>query len=173
MLRRVVFLFWSCSWPLSASSDDLLRPVEASVEASVKFEHLGFSPVEVMRYRFVYVDSDYLWDFFESADEVESIADYSPLEIKLFEDLLIESRLIKTDYSLDRSSATGTLIGQSASLVSMPSEPARAEILLTKDGSVWADIGSETYQYGLFPIISMWPLHVVVQFDARSFQATK
>ena len=171
-LIRAVILFWSCLWPLSASSDDLLRPVETSIEASVRFEYLSFSPADVLQYRFVYVDSDYLRTLFESVESVERVRDERSLRIALFDDLFIETRLVKVSYFNDRSVVTGLFIATALPLNDELRKRAATEILLTKDGRVWANILWNSDRIGLYPV-NMGPIHVIVQFDTQKPPATQ
>jgi hypothetical protein len=168
---RLVFLLWSCLSPLSATSDTLFSPVETSVEASISFEDLSFSPAEVLRYRFVYVDADYLWTVFESAESVEHTDDERFVRITLFDDLAMELRPVKVSISIDRLAASGVFIDKALPLGDELRERTAAEIALTRDGRAWADIGTKTDQYGLFPVNS-GPIHVIVHFDAQEARAT-
>lgn len=170
LLMRSVFLYWSCLSPLSATSDDLFSPVETSVEASIRFEELGFRPAEVLRYRFVYVDADYLWTVFESAESVNHAGDEKLVEITLFDDHSMELRLVKPSISIDRLVASGVFIDKAFSLDDELRKRTAMEITLTRDGRTWADIGSKTEKYGFFPV-SSGPIHVLVHFDAQGARA--
>ena len=145
----------------TAYSDDPLIPLEPGITAPANMqEYLESS--EVMRYRYVTADIDYLWKLFESSQDLDDINDADLIQLKLFDDFSVELKLVTVyhRYWWSYANLVTTLPGFGTD----PESNIRAEITLRRDEGVSAEIRAAGDFYYILPV-DEGPIHVIWQAD--------
>lgn len=144
-----------------AYSDDPLRDLESgmTVPSSMQ-EYLESS--QVIRYRYVTADIEHLWSLFESSRNLDDFDGVEPIQLKLFDDLSVELKLVKVNHSYWRSNAmlVTTMPGFGTDLESS----IFASVRLERNESVSANIRVAGDFYFISPI-DEGPIHVIWQAD--------
>ncbi|MDJ0750053.1 MAG: hypothetical protein QNJ11_11245 [Woeseiaceae bacterium] len=156
-LAALVFFTYSTT----ARSDDLLTAVEQDVSLPVNLEEFLKSP-QVIRYRFVIVDSETLWDTFEAVRDLDSVQDGPTLDFDLFEGLSFEMRIVEVHHRYWSSSAT--LVNNAPDYGKDTDANIFATVRLERDASASIDIYAAGEHYSVMPIDGR-ENHVVVQLD--------
>ncbi len=153
------------AYSTSVHSDDLLSAIEQDVPVDLE-EYLNSSLV--IRYRFVTVDIETMWNTFEAARDLDSFEDGPTLELKLFEALSFEMRVVNVNHSY--WSSGGTLVNNSPDYGTDPAAHNFATAMLKRDESVSARVWAAGDIYYITPV-ERGPIHVITQVDPEKMPA--
>ena len=143
----------------TAHSEHLLAPID-SVPDIPADEQEYLDSDEVIRYRFVRIDVDDLWQEFESARDNDNLSSADPLLLNLFDGLLVEMRYGKVHhrYWWSQASLRASVSGAD------PEVAGAAHVQLQRGAGAEISIRLAGDIYQVSPVGNS-PIHVVLQLD--------
>ena len=165
--NTVLLLSALCLLSAPVYSVELLTAVDSETIVPPDLQKHLDSPL-VIRYRFVRVDIEYLWNLFESARDLNEFDPVDRIKMGFFDDFSVELKLVKVNHRYWSSHATfvSTLPGFGAD----PNANIFASVTLKRGESASARIWAAGDIYYIAPVEN-GPVHVITQVDPEKMPA--